>query len=243
MSSFIASARNRFAGFLRGKEKRFCFLHPYGCRYKRWLKATHSEFVLIVMRVHLFPSRTQKLSSCTLTILAGRLAGKISNANTKASYESRRHFLWIGTGGHLFPVAVPDIFVGFEKPSSAVDRCHSLRSLLPPLAALPSLPNPNTEVKLTCADNTWRATGPVCGARHPLRLTKQACVLPTAAQPATPLYLPPAAWGSGAGKIGNANTKLHLKKWSFSFCDVNRGDRPPVSSQIHENLYVLGLHN
>ena len=37
------------------------------------------------------------------------------------------------------PVAVPDIFVGF-KPSSSVDRCHSLRSLLPPPAALPSLP-------------------------------------------------------------------------------------------------------
>ena len=27
------------------------------------------------------------------------------------------------------PVAVPDIFVGFQKPSSSVDRCHSLRSL------------------------------------------------------------------------------------------------------------------
>ena len=38
------------------------------------------------------------------------------------------------------PVAVPDIFVGFQKPSSSVDRGHSLRSLLPPLAALPSLP-------------------------------------------------------------------------------------------------------
>ena len=33
---------------------------------------THpNEFVLIVMRVHLFPSRTQKLSSCTPTILGG----------------------------------------------------------------------------------------------------------------------------------------------------------------------------
>ena len=34
------------------------------------------------MRVHLFPSRTQKLSSCTPTILGGRLPGKIGNANT-----------------------------------------------------------------------------------------------------------------------------------------------------------------
>jgi len=29
------------------------------------------KFVLIVMWVHLFPSRTQKLSTCTLTILGG----------------------------------------------------------------------------------------------------------------------------------------------------------------------------
>jgi len=39
---------------------------------------------------------------------------------------------------------VPDIFVGFEKPSSSVDRGHSLWSLLPPQAALPSLPNSTT---------------------------------------------------------------------------------------------------
>ena len=39
------------------------------------------------------------------------------------------------------PVAVPDIFVGFQKPSSSVDRGHSLRSLHPPPAALPSLPS------------------------------------------------------------------------------------------------------
>ena len=38
------------------------------------------------------------------------------------------------------PVAVPDIFVGFQKPSSSVDRGHSLRSLHLPQAALPSLP-------------------------------------------------------------------------------------------------------
>ena len=38
------------------------------------------------------------------------------------------------------PVAVPDIFLGAKAPSSAIDRCHSLRSLYPPPAALPSLP-------------------------------------------------------------------------------------------------------
>ena len=37
--------------------------------------------VLIGLWVHLFPSRTQKLSINPPTILAGRLAGKIGNAN------------------------------------------------------------------------------------------------------------------------------------------------------------------
>ena len=38
--------------------------------------------VLIGVRVHLFPSRTQKLSLLSPTIVAGRLAAKIGNANT-----------------------------------------------------------------------------------------------------------------------------------------------------------------
>ena len=38
---------------------------------KKMGKTHPNEFVLIVMRVHLFPSRTQKLSSCTPTILGG----------------------------------------------------------------------------------------------------------------------------------------------------------------------------
>ena len=37
------------------------------------------------------------------------------------------------------PVTVPHIFLGFEKPSSAIDHGHSLGSLHPPPAALPSL--------------------------------------------------------------------------------------------------------
>ena len=40
------------------------------------------ELALIAMRVHLFPSRTPKLSSFAPTILGGRLPGKIGNANT-----------------------------------------------------------------------------------------------------------------------------------------------------------------
>ena len=46
------------------------------------------------MRVHLFPSRTQKLSSCTPTILGGRLPGKIDNANTKPHNSGCEVFLY-----------------------------------------------------------------------------------------------------------------------------------------------------
>ena len=43
--------------------------------------------------------------------------------------------------GCTIPVAVPDIFVGFQKPSSSVDRGHSLCSLFLPQAAVASLPS------------------------------------------------------------------------------------------------------
>ena len=46
------------------------------------LVKSKNELVLIAVRVHLFPSRTQKLSSLAPTIVAGRLAVKIGNANT-----------------------------------------------------------------------------------------------------------------------------------------------------------------
>ena len=47
-------------------------------------------------------------------------------------------------------VAVPDIFVGFKKPSLSVDRGHSLSSLHLPQAALASLPHGND----TCSSNS-----------------------------------------------------------------------------------------
>ena len=40
----------------------------------------------------------------------------------------------------FFLLQYPTNVLGLEKPSSLVDRCHSLRSLHPPPAALPSLP-------------------------------------------------------------------------------------------------------
>ena len=41
----------------------------------------YNKLVLIAVRVHLFPSRTQKLSSLAPTIVTGRLVVKIGNAN------------------------------------------------------------------------------------------------------------------------------------------------------------------
>jgi len=53
-------------------------------------------------RVATRPSRTQKLSTCTPTIVAGRLAVKIGNANTEESSKSLALFLCLQVSpGHL----------------------------------------------------------------------------------------------------------------------------------------------
>ena len=46
----------------------------------------------------------------------------------------------------MVPFAVPYIFGGGQSRLENIDRCHSLRSLDPPPAALPSLPSGNPEV-------------------------------------------------------------------------------------------------
>ena len=56
------------------------------------VKSHLNELVLITVRVHLFPSRTQKLSSRVPTILGGRLPGKIGNANIEPRLKSRGFF-------------------------------------------------------------------------------------------------------------------------------------------------------
>ena len=47
----------------------------------RDMELASTKLVLIGLRVHLFPSRTQKLSSGSSTIVCGRLHVKIDNAN------------------------------------------------------------------------------------------------------------------------------------------------------------------
>ncbi len=145
VSQFIASARKRFAGLLRGGykfsldiENQQCY-NSFAVRsrsafdYKRWVQTHPYELVLIAMRVHLFPCRTQKLSSSAPTILGGRLPGKIGNANTKSQEKSWLLFYLYtaGTGDqvHLFPVAVPGSFLANGAAASSATRslcfiCH-----------------------------------------------------------------------------------------------------------------------
>ena len=56
--------------------------------HKRWVLSHPHELVLIGMRVHLFPSRTQKLSSYSPTILGWWRPGKIGNANMNRTLTS-----------------------------------------------------------------------------------------------------------------------------------------------------------
>ena len=57
----------------------------------------------------------------------------------------------------IYPVTVPYIFGGGHSRLENIDRCHSLRSLLPPPAALPSLPQRATLVGLITWDGRCEA--------------------------------------------------------------------------------------
>ena len=68
-----------------------------------------------------------------------------ANSTTPAFFNYLLKALGLGNlNPTCLPVAVPDIFLDFYKSSSAIDRGHALRSLLPPPAALPSLPSSTT---------------------------------------------------------------------------------------------------
>ena len=76
-----------------------------------------NELVLIAVRVHLFPSRTQKLSSHAPTILGGRLPGKIGNANIEKLHPFGWSFLYALTGMAHF-LTPPHILTGPAVPRS-----------------------------------------------------------------------------------------------------------------------------
>ena len=79
----------QFSGYINPEVRSESFWHSDG-------EEPSKKLVLIAMRVHLFPSRTQKLSSSAPTILAGRLAGKIGNANIQTPNGVIRSvfFIW-----------------------------------------------------------------------------------------------------------------------------------------------------
>jgi hypothetical protein len=58
------------------------------------------------------------------------------------------------------PVAVPDICLRRWRSLASVDRCHSLWSLYPPPAALPSLPNCATPGFLGIIHDSRRKSNP-----------------------------------------------------------------------------------
>ena len=161
------------------------------------------------MWVHLFPSRTQKLSTCTPTILGGRLPGKIGNANTRSSTTSVVEFYIFGWEQwivHLFPVGVNRCAPRRERRRRTPTPAHAAPSLHPPQAALGLAAIPNTEVKHMYADNTWRAT-------RLLRCPKKSAGLRWSLIFSTTATRSPSSsrhWRQSArspGKIGNANTR------------------------------------
>ncbi len=64
-----------------------------GAAGARDMELASTKLVLIGLRVHLFPSRTQKLSSGSSTIVCGRLHVKIDNANTNLQSKGWRFFV------------------------------------------------------------------------------------------------------------------------------------------------------
>ena len=90
----VSRKRNRRDATGERKFGKTCRRHFYGPLVKRlrqrpltpltWVRFPYGSpnLVLITMRIHLFPYRTQKLSSFVPTILGGRLPGKIGNARS-----------------------------------------------------------------------------------------------------------------------------------------------------------------
>ena len=104
-----------------------------------------------------------------------------------------------------------------RTPSSMVDRCTLSTCASSAAGSAQALRPSRTQKLSSCTTtNTWRAS--CCGARHPLRLAKHACVLPTAATRSGRLFHPRRRSHRSPGKIGNANTSLDRKVGAFSFC-------------------------
>ena len=147
------------------------------------------------MRVHLFPSRTQKLSSCTPTILGGRLPGKIGNANTKRVRSNPGSFFCLGTVGQstCFRLRCPTKSSGLRIPRFC-RPLHTLRSrCIRRRRRLSSRPS-RTQKLSSCTPTILG--GPLL--RYPAETPPDGAgsFLADRCHSLTSLYLPPAALGS-----------------------------------------------
>ena len=77
----------------------FVFLHIYFDIRGR--ESFDIQSVIITLRTHLFPFRTQKLSSAVLKILGGKLPGKISRRRHQTLFIRTGFFLLSGSIWHL----------------------------------------------------------------------------------------------------------------------------------------------
>ena len=148
------------------------------------------------MRVHLFPSRTQKLSSCTPTILGGRLPGKIGNANTRPHSFGCEVFSidWNRRMSTCFRLRCPAKSASDEADLISADRgtCLPTRFIR---HRRRSCAQPSRTQKLSSCTPTilggplLRCPANVLGDRAPLSLADRCHSLPS-------LNLPQAALGS-----------------------------------------------
>ena len=103
----------------------------------------------IALSTGCYPIMGQNMGQTVLREIAGFYLELFDPQNTRKSPDILRlqDFLWLRRQDlNLRPVAVPYIFYGGRCRLENIDRCHSLPSLLPPQAAVGSLPSGNPEV-------------------------------------------------------------------------------------------------
>ena len=71
-----------------------------------------------------------------------------STNSTTSAYSYFKKGYGCAAGTMCLPVAVPGVRLADRAAALHTDRCHSLRSLLPPPAALPSLPGLSPAVRV-----------------------------------------------------------------------------------------------
>ena len=72
--------------------------------------------VIIAKRIHLFPYRTQKLSSLAAMVLGGQPPGRVARSHVKAHWSSgQRHRPFTAVTGVRFPYGSPIKYAGVAQ--------------------------------------------------------------------------------------------------------------------------------